>query len=68
MNKFQERLRLLRKQEGKSCRVISELCGLSSGAIWKYERGEIQPNIDAVIAIADHFHVSVDYLLGRTNY
>lgn len=67
-NEFSKRLRYLREREGKSRIVISQLCGLPDGAIRKYERGEVTPNIDSLIAIADHFAVSTDYLLGRTNY
>lgn len=65
---FPQRLRRLREREGKSRVVLSQLCGLPNGAIRKYERGEISPNIDSLVAIADYFHVSTDYLLGRTNY
>lgn len=67
-NEFPRRLRKLREQEGKSRIVLSQLCGLTDSAIRRYERGEIKPNVDSVVAIADYFHVSVDYLLGRTNY
>lgn len=67
-NEFPVRLRRLREREGKSRVVLSQLCGLPDGAIRKYERGEITPNVDSLIAIADYFRVSVDYLLGRTNY
>lgn len=65
---FPKRLQRLREREGRSRVVLSQLCGLPNGAIRKYERGEISPNIDSIIAIADYFHVSIDYLLGRTNY
>lgn len=67
-NVFPQRLRKLREQEGKSRVVLSQLCGLPDGAIRKYERGEVKPNLDSIIAIANHFSVSVDYLIGRTNY
>lgn len=67
-NEFPRRLQMLRKQAGISKVVMSQLCGLSDTAISRYERGESKPSIDALIAIADHFHVSTDYLLGRTNY
>lgn len=65
---FPDRLRKLREREGKSRIVLSQLCGLPDGAVRKYERREAKPNIDSLVAIADHFNVSTDYLLGRTNY
>lgn len=67
-NVFPVRLRKLREHEGISRVVLSQLCGLPDGAVRKYERGEVKPNMDSLVAIADYFHVSVDYLLGRTNY
>ncbi len=67
-DEFPKRLQRLRERERKSRRVLSELCGLPSGAIQKYERGVAKPNIESLVAIADYFSVSIDYLLGRTNY
>lgn len=68
MNEFPSRLRTLRENEGISRLVLSQLCGLPDGAIRKYERKEARPTVESLIAIADHFRVSTDYLLGRTNY
>nr|WP_325258718.1 helix-turn-helix transcriptional regulator [uncultured Oscillibacter sp.] len=65
---FPVRLQRLREREGKSRMVLSQLCGLPDGAIRKYERGEARPTVESLVAIADHFRVSTDYLLGRTNY
>lgn len=62
---FAQRLRRLRERQGKSRVVLSQLCGLPTNAIQRYERGESKPNIDSLIAIADYFGVTVDYLLGR---
>lgn len=67
-SEFSKRLQRLREREGKSRLVLSQLCGLPDGAIRKYERGEAEPTVKSLIAVADHFNVSVDYLLGRTNY
>ena len=39
---------------------------MSQNTISRYERGEREPGISELIAIADYFHVSVDYLIGRT--
>lgn len=68
MDQFPIRLRKLREKQRKSRKVVSELCGLPPGAIRRYERGEARPSMDSLIAIADYFGVSVDYLVGRTNY
>ena len=67
-SEFSKRLQKLREREGKSRVVLSQLCGLPDSSIRRYERGEAQPTMSSLIAIADYFHVSVDYLLGRTNY
>ena len=64
---FAERLQWLREKRGISRRVLSELCGLSKNMIARYERGDRSPNPDALIALADYFDVSVDYLLCRRN-
>lgn len=48
--------------------VTSELMGLGHDTLRKYERGEKTPTVAALVKIADYYSVSVDYLLGRTNY
>ena len=50
-----------------SRRTLSELCGLSKNMIAVYERGEADPSAATLCLLADHFGVSTDYLLGRTN-
>ena len=32
-----------------------------------YEKGEREPNSETLIALANYYNVSVDYLLGRTD-
>ena len=61
---FRQRLQGLREKRRISRKVLSELCGLSSDAIRRYERGESEPNLTSLIRIADFFEVSTDYLLG----
>ena len=65
MEEFPKRLQLLRKRQHKSRKTLSELCGLHSDAIRRYERGEEKPNLDSLVAIADYFEVTLDYLVGR---
>ena len=70
MNELAVRLQKLResKRPLKSRRLTSELMGLHPNALQKYERGEAIPTADSLLKIADYYKVSVDYLLGRTNY
>ncbi len=49
----------------KPNKVASEL-GLSSATTTRWKSGAI-PNGETLVRIAEYFHVSVDYLLGRTN-
>lgn len=62
---FPMRLRRLREQKRMKRRVLGELCGLGKNAIGRYERGEREPTLSAVVALADFFGVSVDYMLGK---
>lgn len=68
MTEFPQRLQQMRERQRKSRRVVSELCGLPPDAVRRYERGEAKPSYDALIALADYFEVSVDYLIGRSDY
>lgn len=68
MNEFPERLRRLRERNRLSRYKLSDLCGISSDQIRRYELGEIKPGADTLEAIADYFEVSIDYLWGRTDY
>lgn len=52
----------------RSMATVSELCGLERGAVRRYERGECLPSMEALIALADYYEVSLDYLTGRVNY
>jgi transcriptional regulator with XRE-family HTH domain len=65
---FAKRLEALRTKQRKSRIVVSELCGLPPDTIRRYERGEASPNVASLVAIANYFCVSIDYLIGRTNY
>lgn len=62
MNKLRE----LRIERGlKISELSNELNLAGADAVGKYERGEREPNIHILIAIADYFNVSIDYLVGR---
>ena len=66
MAQFDKILRLLRGEKEMSQQELADALGISKSAINMYERGERQPNIETLEAIADFFNVDIDYLLGRT--
>lgn len=62
---FSRRLQRLRERRQLSRKALGELCGLSKNIIGQYERGEKEPSVRSLIALAEHLDVSVDHLLGR---
>lgn len=65
MNMFSQRLRELRGNKTQA--EVAQEIGLTSSAYSMYEGGRREPNFDTLILIANHYGVSSDYLLGRTD-
>lgn len=61
-----ERLKLARKRARLSLRGLAEKMGnrVSAQAIGKYERGEMAPSSDVLIALSKALEVSIPYLLS----
>ena len=57
----------LRQDNGMTQRQLGEILSVTSGTISNYENGVHLPDIEKVIILADYFHVTADYLLGRTS-
>jgi transcriptional regulator with XRE-family HTH domain len=56
----------LRKQSGESLQSVGEAVGASRGHIWEVETGRTKnPSLDLVRRLADHFSVSVAWLVGE---
>ncbi|MCD7871798.1 MAG: helix-turn-helix domain-containing protein [Clostridiales bacterium] len=60
------RLKYLRKQRNISQLKLAMDLGLNQNSVSRYENGEREADYKTLIAIADYFNVSVDYLLERT--
>lgn len=58
-----ERIKKLANKQGKSLQKVSEDLGLSTNYLYRLKTQ--QPTAEKLSLIADYFHVSVDYLLGR---
>ena len=62
-----ENIRKLRMDNGYTQKQIAEHLGISQNTYSQYEIGVLNYPVDAVVKLADLYHVSTDYLLGRTN-
>lgn len=62
---FSVRLRSLRKEKGRKQADMAELLGCSPNHYQKIEYGQINIPVTSLMALADYFGVSTDYLLGR---
>lgn len=61
------RLKELRKARGISQQKLATDLSTNQNTISRYETGEREPGILELIKIADYFHISIDYLVGRTD-
>lgn len=64
MNKFAERLKELRLEKGLNISGLGKEVGINYTNLIRWESGERQPSIDAVIILAKYFDVTTDYILG----
>lgn len=60
-----EKIKELADKRGISLTKLEEDLGYSRNTIYKLKSQK--PNAERISEIADYFHVSTDYLLGRTN-
>ena len=66
------RVILVRLKELRKARRITQLklamdLNLTQNTVSRYETGEREPGIAELVRIADYFHISVVYLLERTD-
>ncbi|MDE6790168.1 MAG: helix-turn-helix domain-containing protein, partial [Clostridia bacterium] len=63
MTKFGERLKTLRTEENVSRKQLADALSVSLRSISYWENNQRECDFDTLLAIADYFSVSVDYLL-----
>lgn len=64
---YNERLKELRTKRGETQGQLSSAIGVSVKQIVRFEKGEQKPGLDNLWKLADHFGVTIDYLVGRTD-
>lgn len=62
-----ERLRELRKTKNLKRGELAEILGLGPRIITFYETNDRDPSLKILLALADYFDVSLDYLVGRSD-
>ena len=67
MSTFGDRLNHLRKDKNLKAEDLGEILGLKRRIIFLYEKNETRPTFDTLLALADYFDVSLDYLVGRSD-
>ena len=63
--KFGERLKELRQEKGLGQVELATKIGVSKGIISLWEQGKREPTLSSLVAIADYFCITLDYLIGR---
>lgn len=64
---FPERLKELRIYRNLTQKEIADSIGMAPVAYQRYEYGTREPAYQKLIALADYFDVSLDYLVGRSD-
>ena len=58
-------LRKLRLSRGISQQQLADVLGTSQQSVNKYENHSVEPDISALIKLADFFETTIDYLVGH---
>ena len=67
MEKFSTRLKELRDEAGMSMQQLADAVDVSNAAICKWENGEAEPKVGALIRLSEFFDCTIDYLVGKTD-
>ncbi|MBE6995336.1 MAG: helix-turn-helix transcriptional regulator [Ruminococcaceae bacterium] len=65
-SEFSRTLSLLRRERGVSQRTAAADLGISQALLSHYEKGVREPGLPFVVKACDYYHVSADFILGRT--
>lgn len=64
---YVKRIRDLREDHDKTQQDIAALLGTSQTMYARYERGANELPLRHLLRLCDYYHVSADYILGRTD-
>ncbi len=64
---FSQIVKSLRLERGWSQQEVADRAGLNKMTISQYESGKRKPSFEVIEALAEIFHVDMNYLLGYTD-
>ena len=62
-----ERLKMLRISNNLTQKDVAEAINTSDRNYRRYEAGTTEPTASVLVALANFFNVSIDYLVGQSN-
>lgn len=68
MNKFKDRLKEIRLEKEMTRKQLADVLFVSERLISYWENGKRECNFDTLIRLADIFNITIDYLLGRSDF
>lgn len=68
MKNYTLRLLELRKEHSYTQQFVADYLKIDRSNYSKYELGKLEPNIDMLVALSNLYNVSVDYILGLTDF
>lgn len=67
-NNFGKTIKELRTQQKLSQRQLGEKLDVCNQTVSFWESGQREPDLDTLVKISEYFGVTVDYLLGKSDY
>lgn len=68
MKIFQKRLVEQRKLNNLTQQQVASYLNIAQPPYIRYENGTAEPSLENLVKLVDFFDVSIDYLLGQTEY
>lgn len=65
MEKFHEKLKILRKGQGLTQQEVADLVHVNRVTYTNWENGKREPNFEKLFLLAEYLETTTDYLLGR---
>ncbi|GHU77909.1 transcriptional regulator [Clostridia bacterium] len=63
---IRKNIKKLRVSKKLTQKQVAEAINVKPESVQRFEYGTIRPSLDTLIALADYFGVSLDYLVGRS--